>query len=360
MNILRICLVAAALLALSPAMAAAYFVSFDYYVTAGGAEGAPVYGDQTWQDQVYVDGSYTMTGYYGNYGTASFVVDMMDRSISASAHSHGEKFEPWPYTAVGTGRVNAADFYDQVTFTCPAGYHPDGLFATMTGIMQGTISSNVGAGAQAQCDAYFGPLRFGTGLLAVGVDESNTIVVNEDFTLVVELVAPGATLNNPVQYNHQVKLGIWSGMTWSVDFNTGNGWVTGDGDIDFTDGLRITSLTASEGVLFTSESGAFGDGVTGVPAARILQLHQNAPNPFNPRTTIAFTLGEASPVTLRVYDVGGRLVATLLDGVGFGPGRHEASWNGRDDAGRAVAAGTYFYRVDAKGSSQSRPMVLVK
>lgn len=360
MRLLFTLLCAAALTALIPAGAEAYNVRFEYYAYAGVSDGIPFRDDQTWTDQVYADGSYTKTGGFGNYGTVSFIVDMMNRYISVTAHSHGVKSDEWPYFGNGSGRMENADFYDRITFTAPAGYHPDGLYATMTGYVQGTISSGVGAGAQAQCEVYFGPENHKTGLLTVGIDVSDMIVVDEDFTLVVQLVAPGSTLSQDVDYVHDVRMGLWNGQTWSVDYNTGSGYVTGDGDIDFTDGLRITSLTASDGVTFVSDSGAFSDGITGVPDVRMLQLHQNAPNPFNPRTAIAFTLGEAAPVTLRVYDVGGRLIATLLDGAEFGPGRHETTWDGRDGAGRAVAAGTYFYRIDAKGSSESRPMVLVR
>ena len=360
MRVLRIGLAAATLLALTPAIAAAYYVSFDYYAYATSSDGVTISDDQTLQDQAYVDGEYTKTGDFGNFGTCWFAVDLMDRSVSATAHSHGLVFDPWPHYAVGSGRVNDAIFSDRVTFTAPAGLHADGLFATMTGTMQGTISSDVGAGAKCQLVAYLGAQKHDTGLITVGIDVANTIVVDEAFTLIQQIVAPGTTLSHPTDYSYDVKLGMWNGNAWSVNFNTGSGYVSGDGDLDFDDGLRITSLTASDGVTFVSESGAFSDGVTGVPDAARMQLHQNAPNPFNPGTRIAFTLSEATRVDLRVYDLAGRLVATLLDGAPYGTGRHEAFWDGRDAAGREAAAGTYFYRIEAAGGSRTRPMVLVK
>lgn len=351
---------AAAALLLLPAIATAYFVSFDYYVYATVSDGVPISDDQTLQDQTYTDGAYTKNGGFGNYGTSSFSVDLMDKSVSANAHSHGVKSDTWPYFGSGTGRVENASFYDRITFTAPQGTHPEGLFATLTGYVHGSLGSAVGAGAQCRIMVYFGPERYDTGLLYSGIDEERTITVDDDVNLVLQIVAPGTTLNHPTDYSHDIRLGLWNGNAWSVDYNTGSGYVTGDGDFDFTDGLRISGISASDGVTWTSESGAFGSEPTAVPDAAILQLHQNSPNPFNPRTTIAFSMSETAPVTLRVYDVGGRLIATLLEGAQFGPGRHETVWDGRDFDGRAAAAGKYIYRIDAAGSSEARGMVLVR
>jgi len=72
-------------------------------------------------------------------------------------------------------------------------------------------------------------------------------------------------------------------------------------------------------------------------------LDQNYPNPFNPTTTIQYHLKQAGPVAVRMYDLQGRLVATLADGV-HAAGRHEVRW----DASQ-FASGTYFYRIEAQG-----------
>jgi hypothetical protein len=96
------------------------------------------------------------------------------------------------------------------------------------------------------------------------------------------------------------------------------------------------------------------------PAGDRFALHAAVPNPFNPQTKIAFDLPAAAEVRLHVYDVAGRRVRTLLDGEVRGSGRHEVFWNGRDDGGRAAAAGTYFYRLETPGFAQTRSMTLVK
>jgi hypothetical protein len=84
------------------------------------------------------------------------------------------------------------------------------------------------------------------------------------------------------------------------------------------------------------------------------------PNPFNPQTTIAFELPKRESVTLRIFDISGRLVRSLIAAKPHTPGRHEVVWNGRDDAGRQVASGTYFYRLEAGSYSETKRMVLIK
>ncbi len=86
----------------------------------------------------------------------------------------------------------------------------------------------------------------------------------------------------------------------------------------------------------------------------------NHPNPFNPRTTIAFDLPNQAAVNLRVFDLSGRLVRVLLDGEIFAEGGSKIIWNGRDDPGRRVASGTYFYRLEAGSFSETKSMVLIK
>lgn len=89
------------------------------------------------------------------------------------------------------------------------------------------------------------------------------------------------------------------------------------------------------------------------------QLEQNYPNPFNPATSIRFSIPEAGLVHLRVYDVTGRVVRTLMDGAP-GTGRFLMTWDGTDEAGRRVASGVYFYRLETTGATLTRKMMLLK
>lgn len=99
-----------------------------------------------------------------------------------------------------------------------------------------------------------------------------------------------------------------------------------------------------------------GAGLPGITAA----LRQNVPNPFNPSTRIAFTLPDAGAVRLTVFDLRGRLVRTLLDAPSLPRGDHAATWDGRGDDGRAVAAGTYLYELRTSALREVRRMVLAK
>jgi hypothetical protein len=89
-------------------------------------------------------------------------------------------------------------------------------------------------------------------------------------------------------------------------------------------------------------------------------LHQNVPNPFNPATAIRYDVpAGGGVVSLRVYDVNGRLVRTLVD-ENQSPGQKTVVWNGRDDRGQSVATGVYFYRMSAPGFEIARKMVLMQ
>jgi parallel beta-helix repeat protein len=93
------------------------------------------------------------------------------------------------------------------------------------------------------------------------------------------------------------------------------------------------------------------------PAAN--RLHQSYPNPFNPTTKIAFDLKTAGPVSLKVFDVSGRLVRVLVDR-NLTSGRHEIIWDGKDEAGAKVASGAYFCRMSAGSFTESKKLVLLR
>ncbi|MBD3423558.1 MAG: T9SS type A sorting domain-containing protein, partial [Candidatus Latescibacteria bacterium] len=89
------------------------------------------------------------------------------------------------------------------------------------------------------------------------------------------------------------------------------------------------------------------------------KLHQNHPNPFNPVTEIRFSLKARSRVTIRVYDVSGRLVNTLVDGM-VERGGHRVKWDGTSSRGSGVASGVYFYRMETDVYTESRKMILLR
>jgi len=90
------------------------------------------------------------------------------------------------------------------------------------------------------------------------------------------------------------------------------------------------------------------------------QLLANVPNPFNPTTTIPYLLPVRSEVSLAVYDLRGRRVRRLLANRDEGAGRHEATWNGRDELGRDLPSGIYVCRLEAAGIRCARRLALIR
>ncbi|MFA6471186.1 MAG: FlgD immunoglobulin-like domain containing protein, partial [Candidatus Latescibacterota bacterium] len=91
------------------------------------------------------------------------------------------------------------------------------------------------------------------------------------------------------------------------------------------------------------------------------QLGQNSPNPFNPSTAIEYQIasGSSDRVTLKVYDLRGAVVKTLVDRV-ESPGMHSVIWNGRDDSGNIASSGIYIYQIKAGNFVQSNKMTLMR
>jgi hypothetical protein len=88
-------------------------------------------------------------------------------------------------------------------------------------------------------------------------------------------------------------------------------------------------------------------------------LFQNRPNPFNQTTKIEFTVAKPGFVSLIVYDILGREVKTIASEQ-LTPGHKSAVWDGRDEQGREVASGIYFYRLRAADLTETRKMLLLK
>ncbi len=101
------------------------------------------------------------------------------------------------------------------------------------------------------------------------------------------------------------------------------------------------------------------DDPTGPTLPTAFAVHANAPNPFNPQTTITFDLPRASRVTLRVLDVAGRLVRTLVDD-DLPAAQHRAIWDGRDGTGRRQPSGVYYYQLVTDDRVATRKMMMLK
>ncbi len=88
-------------------------------------------------------------------------------------------------------------------------------------------------------------------------------------------------------------------------------------------------------------------------------LSQNRPNPFNPTTTIAYSIAQPGDVLLEIYNVAGQKMRTLVD-ERRSSGPHEVVWDGRNDRGEPAGSGIYFYRITSETFTSSRKMILLK
>jgi hypothetical protein len=97
-----------------------------------------------------------------------------------------------------------------------------------------------------------------------------------------------------------------------------------------------------------------------LPIPKKYELSQNFPNPFNPMTTIRFGLPETGHVTLKICNIRGEEIQTLIDGKTMSEGYHVAVWDGRNKRGEAVPSGIYLYRLDIDRCSLIKKLVFSK
>jgi len=178
-----------------------------------------------------------------------------------------------------------------------------------------------------------------------------------------------------------------TGASTLVEINLGNHWFTRGGR-DIAGGQAFfghvqlfndtAAVSASYGTLFNfarrdtfaliadalvlRELDRLQPSITAVKTEVPLEfaLSQNYPNPFNPTTIIEFSLARQVQVDLKIYDILGREVATLLQSNAMNAGRYIVRWDGRNRFGQSVATGVYFYRLVAGDFVQSKKMVLIK
>ena len=123
--------------------------------------------------------------------------------------------------------------------------------------------------------------------------------------------------------------------------------------------IRQMNLLPEQEARLRAASGAFG------PPAELpktFSLFPNRPNPFNPATAISYSVPEstsAEHVSIEVFDIRGRLLRVLVDGIKTG-GEYSVFWDGRDEAGRILPSGAYLYRMKAGRFTATRKMLLVK
>ncbi len=139
------------------------------------------------------------------------------------------------------------------------------------------------------------------------------------------------------------------------DFGGAPGSLTSAEDLakSVLDGVLPTACVESEDPTDTGEQPEIS-----APAKTVLYL--NKPNPFNPMTTISFDLAQTGHVSLKIYDVAGRLVRTLIDEKMTAGRNLQRVWDGMDESGQRTSSGVYFYRLEAPNFSAVNKMVMMK
>lgn len=251
----------------------------------------------------------------------------------------------------GVGRTNYG-FYDEVgTPESPSvPFNPEIVdFAdnlSYQSFFMGSTSFNVtSAGVELEVDYAFTGFcdAYGTVILPDGLGEHECIQVNYEEEYVFKW------MDVPVQYSYirsyyylADELGIVAIIISREEANP----VPND-----------FNIAAAIARMYETSKQDPNNAVSEFPA--VIQLGGNYPNPFNPHTNISFVLAEKQDVLLRVFDVGGRLVDTLVHGA-MPAGSHEVTWTGADLNGRETSPGVYYYRLDAGSFSQTRPMTLLR
>ncbi|MGC9512291.1 MAG: FlgD immunoglobulin-like domain containing protein, partial [Fidelibacterota bacterium] len=160
----------------------------------------------------------------------------------------------------------------------------------------------------------------------------------------------------------------WRLVSWDIT-NDGTGEWLGDGSVDGT--LRMDSFQFTwqedanpSGVLYLDElrivtktASSVENSLSEMPQS--ITLHGNYPNPFNPETTIAFSMPEGQPVTLSVYSINGTLIRRYARQT-LSAGYHELTWDGRDQSGKEVSSGEYIYRVETPTQVSAGKMLFLK
>ncbi|MCX6134970.1 MAG: Ig-like domain-containing protein [Ignavibacteriales bacterium] len=185
----------------------------------------------------------------------------------------------------------------------------------------------------------------------------------------VDAFPDGTSQNHEVNQWTPIDWVGWRLVEWDFENDSVGTWL-GNGKLEGSlrfDSFQLKYAAGSKiksGVINVAQIQVVKGTVTAVePASASLplafDLDQNYPNPFNPTTAISYQLIANSLVTLKVYDMLGREVTTVVNEMGVA-GKHTAVWDGKNDRGESVSSGVYLYQLRAGGLVMTKKMVLLK
>jgi len=305
----------------------------------------------------------------GRFSTLEEVIDFYDRGGDFNAPNRSPLIAPLNLTPVQKSQLAAfmrRPLTDPRVAAQTAPFHRPSLYSESE-----LVPRIVGSGVSGSGGAALQPVAF-----------EPPITGNPDFTIGVTGGLGGASAVlvaddvDPASFGGIPATGSLARITTTL---SGAGAGGGSGSVTFT----IPNDPALQGRTFlarwfVSDPGASGgiaisplvqfrvfgahaagvlDAGGGVPAPRTpraLRLFAAQPNPFRPSTQLTYELFAPAPVELAIHDAAGRVVRRLVDQPLQMPGVHRVTWDGRDDGGRSVASGVYFYRVRAGAVVESQ------
>ncbi len=368
-------------------------------VTSAAVENPPIEGATITAGEITTttnaSGAYTMTVPVGNYtvtcsatnfltGTETNVVVLADPAITTLNFQLGQSqiiftdsfetypdfatsFPPWTTNDVdgsvtwnigtltfpGTGEPSAFRVFNPTTttpaITTGAAAHtgtkyvvsfadympPDGNGPNNDWMITPRI--HVGATGQFSFWARTYVATYGLERFKVGV--STTGVLPIDFTY----ISGDTYIEAPIGWTqYSFDLAAYANQSINIGINC----VSNDAFLFFLDDVSIDS-----------PGGVANDDQINVPM--LTTLGENYPNPFNPTTSIKYSVLKTTPVSLTIYNVKGQKVKTLVNEV-VNAGNYTVAWNGVDDNNRSVSSGVYFYKMNAGQYSSTKKMILMK
>jgi chitodextrinase len=302
------------------------------------------FGDGATADEPVVQHAYEQPGVYG----ATLTVTDNEGATGQASRQITITSDNQPPVAQIQASTTTPLVNEEMVFEGSGSYDPDGNIVGYAWEFGdgNTASTEVARHTYIQAGVYTVRLRVTDNKSATGQATLQVTVLAEPSRLTVSpptgTIRPGESMTITVAYDATTQsVGTYSGQI-TLATNGGNFVIPVAIRVDLTvDVEPPTDLPAS------------------------IALAQNYPNPFNPGTTIQFALERPAYVRLTVFDVSGRPVLTLLEG-NRSAGAHQVTWEGDDASGRALASGTYFYRLEAFEpggrllSHYTRKMVLLR
>lgn len=292
---------------------------------------------------------------HGIINTGSLLVHVGPGGVSIS-NNQGENWVPAGLTGTDVRCVT------HIQDTLFVGTNGQGLYkstdwgSSWTAINNGSSSSNFRA-IESKGNTLFAGGQNGTGVFR-----------STNFGHSWELLSNGIASSSFRGFAHNNDLIVagstGAGVFYSID--NGDSWTEiNSGLTDFT--IFDLSLSNNHIVAATHNQGVFRFNLSNIslsvmdshPVTRSFELHQNYPNPFNPVTTIKFDIPKRVPVQIKIYDMVGHEIKTLVNAQ-QNPGVNSVVWDATNYHGEPVSAGMYLVRVSAGNYQKSQKMVLLK